>query len=69
MRRSGWALLLLAALHVCTLTVQVTAAPDFYKVLGVRRDATLKDIKKAYRSQARPAPNPAPLVLATRTLF
>lgn len=36
-----------------SLTVDVIrAAEDFYKLLGIRRDASLKEIKRAYRSKS-----------------
>jgi len=43
-------LLTLLLLH--TQIHRITAAEDFYKLLGITRKATQKEIKKAYRSKS-----------------
>lgn len=44
--------LLVVQFLLCTLT-SVLAGRDFYKILGVSKSATLHEIKKAYRRQAK----------------
>lgn len=39
-------------LLVSTLVLVVTAAKDYYELLGVKRDASEKDIKRAFRKLA-----------------
>ena len=40
------------ALFACFLVVTLASAEDLYKILGVGKKATAKDIKKAYRRKA-----------------
>lgn len=47
--RAPLALLLLAAAAVLLPLCAAAEDPDYYKVLGVPRDATAKQIKKAFR--------------------
>lgn len=54
-RRSGapqFAALLYVLSALLILATTVRAAEDFYKILGIQRSATPKEIKKAYRAQS-----------------
>jgi len=56
----GWIVILL--IGICSSFVTVVHGADFYKLLGISRDATQKEIKKAYRSkslQYHPDKNPS----------
>jgi DnaJ-like protein len=52
MTRSGWRFLALCVLIIC-LAEDVFGGKDYYKVLGVSRQATAREIKKAYRKMSR----------------
>lgn len=44
---------LLIVLAVALFTVVVIAAEDYYKVLGIDKSASEKDIKRAYRTLSK----------------
>lgn len=44
---------LLVVLAVALFTVVVIAAEDYYKVLGIDKSASEKDIKRAYRTLSK----------------
>jgi DnaJ-related protein SCJ1 len=44
---------LLVALAVVLFSVVVIAAEDYYKVLGLAKSASEKDIKRAYRTLSK----------------
>jgi DnaJ-class molecular chaperone len=57
---AGIAKTILLVLSICVLTT--LAGRDFYKILGVSKNATPKDIKKAYRQMSvkyHPDKNPS----------
>jgi hypothetical protein len=59
-RMSAVCRLLCTLLLVCTLLASFAhAAIDHYKVLGVKKNASARDIKKACTSRTSPAPSRA----------
>lgn len=52
MNVSQWYVLLTVQLILVSITF-VLAGRDFYRILGVSKSATLHEIKKAYRRQAK----------------
>ena len=45
-------LFLFATVHSTSFILSVDAAKDYYSILGVKRDASKKEIKKAFRNLA-----------------
>lgn len=52
MNFNKWQFLLLVQLVLCSVSL-VLAGRDFYKILGVTKSASLHEVKKAYRRQAK----------------
>jgi len=49
----GWIILLIASLLVVDFVIVAEAGKDYYSILGVKRDSSTKEIKKAYRDLSK----------------
>jgi preprotein translocase subunit Sec63 len=62
----GWIILLFASLLIADFLYFVEAGKDYYGILGLRRDASTKEIKKAYRELSKQY---HPVRISLKTLY